>query len=130
MVMIKLKGFLVLAAAVLLAGCGGNVASAQIGDPEQGRVIYETGGAAGIPCMSCHSLDGTTIVGPSWQGIRERAATRVEGMSAEDYIRQSIEDPTAYVVDGYQPVMPDVFGEKLSDEDINNIIAYMYSLDN
>ena len=52
----------------------------------------------------------------------ERAAL----LARQAYLfRQSIKDPTAYVVDGYDPVMPSVFGEKLTDEDINNVIAYM-----
>src|SRR5687768_2029510 len=98
---------LLLGATLSLAGCATQAnAAAPIGDPDKGRDIYETGGAAGIPCMSCHSLDGTKIVGPSWQGLGDRAGSRVDGLSAVDYLRQSITDPSAYVVEGYDDVMP------------------------
>jgi cytochrome c551/c552 len=126
----KLWIVLLLGAMLSLVGCATQAnAAAPIGDPDAGRVIYETGGDAGIPCMSCHSTDGTKIVGPSWQGLADRAATRVDGLSAVDYLRQSIKEPTAYVVEGYDPVMPAVFGESLSDDDIDNVIAYILSLD-
>lgn len=112
-----------------LVACSNNVASAQIGNPEQGREIYETGGDAGIPCKSCHSLDGTTVVGPGWAGLDERAAERIAGVAAEDYLRQSITAPSAYVVEGYADIMPKDFAERLSDEQINDVIAFMLSLE-
>src|SRR5687767_891431 len=102
---------------VSVSGCADSANAAEpIGDPDAGREIYETGGEAGIPCASCHSLDGTRIVGPSWDGLAARAETRVNGMSAVEYLRESIVDPSAYVVEDYQDVMPDHFGEDLSDE--------------
>src|SRR5690349_14082648 len=89
-------------AATVMAGCASTANAAPLpGDPDKGRVIYETGGEVGIPCASCHSLDGTKIVGPSWQGLRDRAETRVEGMSGIDYIKQLIREPSAFVVEDY-----------------------------
>ena len=95
------------------------------GDPERGQALYETGGQAAIPCASCHSLDGTRIVGPSFQGLLERAGSRTPGLDAESYIRQSIREPSAYVVHGYDDVMPKVYGEKLTEEDINDLLAFL-----
>jgi len=95
-----------------------------IGDPVAGRTLFESGGAALVPCATCHTLDGTELVGPSLMGSAARAATRTE-LSAEDYLRQSIIDPSAYVVDGYADVMYKEYGTKLSDEDIDNLIAFL-----
>lgn len=63
-------------------------------------------------CLGCHSLDGSPGVGPSFQGImgrKERVVTKgVEREIIVDaaYLRQSILDPAADVVKGFQPVMP------------------------
>ena len=110
-------------------GAAGGEAPPAIGDPDAGRQIYETGGESQIPCASCHTLDGTALVGPSFQGIAERAGERVPGLSAEEYIRQSILNPGAYVVEGYQNVMNNNYGDFFSEEDVNNLIAFLLSLD-
>jgi cytochrome c oxidase subunit II len=120
---------IIIVAAYLMAGCAGSASAALPGDPENGRVIYESGGEVGIPCASCHSLDGTKIVGPSWQGLAERAGTRIEGMSGPEYLKQSIREPSAHVVEGFADVMPHTFGETLTDDEIDDVIAFIYSLE-
>ena len=56
----------------------------------------------------------------------ERAATRIAGMSAADYIHESIVDPSAYVVSGFPDnVMPKNFADKFSAQDISDLIAYI-----
>jgi cytochrome c oxidase subunit 2 len=94
-------------------------------DPvEAGRLIFNRYG-----CVACHSLDdagATGTVGPELNGIGERAATRVEGMDAEGYIRQSIVEPGAYVVDGFDDgLMPRDFGERMTDAELNAIVNYL-----
>ncbi len=111
-------------AMLLLAACGGGQGSptaSEIGDPLAGRQVFETGGSSQIPCASCHTLDGTALVGPSLQGIAERAATRRPNMSATEYLRES----SAYLVEGYDDVMNKDYGEKLSSEEIDNLIAFL-----
>jgi len=95
-----------------------------IGDPVVGRTLFESGGDALVPCATCHTLDGTELVGPSLMGIAARAATRTD-LSAEDYLRQSVTDPSAFVVEDYADVMYKEYGTKLSDEDIDNLIAFL-----
>ena len=115
-------------AMLLLAACGGSQgspAASEIGDPSAGRQVFETGGSSQIPCASCHTLDGTALVGPSLQGIAERAATRRPDMSATEYLRESIISPSTYVVEGYDDVMNKDYGEKLSSEEIDNLIAFL-----
>jgi mono/diheme cytochrome c family protein len=47
----------------------------------------------------------------------------------DEYIRESIVDPNAKVVEGFSPsVMPQSYGDVLSDEDIEAIIAFIKSL--
>jgi mono/diheme cytochrome c family protein len=68
-----------------------------------GRYLYKARG-----CNACHSLDGTKIVGPSWLGIWGKTEKTSAGDVTVDeaYIRESVLDPKAKVVDGFQPVMP------------------------
>lgn len=83
-------------------------------------------------CAACHSIDGSTILGPSWQGIYGREEHLTDGSSVivdDAYIRESIVDPNAKIVEGFQPnLMPATFGTTLSDADIDAIIAYMKGL--
>jgi mono/diheme cytochrome c family protein len=117
-----------LLAVLTLAACGStsdSEAAESGGDVAAGEQLFNTGGASGIPCASCHTLDGTELVGPSLQGIAERAAEREPGTSAEDYIHQSIVTPSAYLVAGYENNMNNNYGETLSEADINNLVAFL-----
>jgi cytochrome c2 len=100
------------------------------GNPERGRDIFfasSIGQSAG--CRVCHSIKpGERKVGPSLAGIATRAATRVPGMSAEEYIRQSIEDPGAYIVEGFPNAMLPDMAEKLSDQQMEDLIAFLMTL--
>ncbi|MFQ5873912.1 MAG: c-type cytochrome, partial [Dehalococcoidia bacterium] len=78
-----------------------------------------------IACNVCHSLDGTVGLGPSLQGIASKAVTRVSGLSAEEYIRQSILDPAAFLVEGFSPVMPLDFGDTLTDQQLDDVVAFL-----
>ncbi len=81
-------------------------------------------------CATCHALaPDTVIVGPSLAGIATRAGTRVPGLDAEAYLRQSIIQPDAYIVAGFQDVMQKNLGEKLSVEQINDIITFLLTLE-
>jgi mono/diheme cytochrome c family protein len=114
---------------LLLVGCA--AATAEMGDPERGREIFETGGGVTVSgtCSRCHSLDGSVgrglYDGPSIQGISEVASKRVPGMTAEEYLRQSIVDPSAYLVEDFNNFMPQHLREYLSEENINDLVAFM-----
>lgn len=83
-------------------------------------------------CLACHSLDGTTIVGPTWQGLFGSQVELTDGTTVtadENYLHNSIADPNAQVVVGFQPgIMPQNFAEILSEDQINQIIAFIISL--
>lgn len=90
----------------------------------EGRRVFQRN------CASCHSADpNTVIVGPSLAGIATHAATRVEGLDARQYIEQSILAPDAYVVEGYTDLMPKDFGRKLSGEELDAVITYLFTLE-
>ena len=111
---------------LLLSACGGGGDGAGTGEELFAQPIIGT--QAG--CSTCHSVQpDTIIVGPSLAGIGTTADTRVSGQSAEDYIRESIVDPEAYVVEGYQSgTMPQVWADELSDEQLDQLIAYLVGL--
>ena len=83
-------------------------------------------------CVACHATQGDTrIVGPSLAGIADRAATRKPGMAAEDYIRESIRDPSAFIVPGFPgppSLMPPFGPQQISDDDLSKLIQYLTSL--
>ncbi len=80
-------------------------------------------------CGSCHSTTpDTTIVGPSLAGIATRAEARVPGQDARTYIMTSIMRPQAYLVEGFEPLMPEDFGKSLTGEEIDNLVAYLLTL--
>lgn len=102
---------------------GGNVGA---GDPVAGsRVFTGIGG-----CSSCHDVSaGLTIVGPTLKGIAKTAETRKPGLSAHDYLYESITNPNAYVVKGFAPgIMIQTFKQTLSAKQINDVIAYLLTL--
>jgi cytochrome c551/c552 len=80
-------------------------------------------------CATCHRLAIVANVAPSFSGLAERAGERRPPLSAADYIYESIIDPSAYLVEGYSPSMPQDFAERLSDQEIGDIIAYLLSPD-
>jgi cytochrome c len=94
------------------------------------RLFNSEGLGENLGCEVCHSVvPGEKRVGPSLAGIANTAATRVPGMTAEDYIRQSILDPNAYVVPGFPPnQMLNVYSERLTPEEVDALVAYLMTL--
>lgn len=94
------------------------------GEAGNGKTLFFS---AANTCSGCHSTGTFKSYGPGLAGILERAASRVEGMSAEEYIEQSIRDPAAFVVSGFPDFMPKSYGS-LPDSDIQDLIAYLKTL--
>ncbi len=101
------------------------------GDPRAGKdLFYENSLGTNAGCRICHSMEpGVRLVGPSLAGVATRAATRIPGMSAEEYLRQSIVNPDAYVVEGYPKgqMVPNL-GAILSEEQIDDLVAFLMTL--
>lgn len=100
-------------------------------DPAAGeKLYYETSLGTNAACRICHSLQpGVVLVGPSFAGIADRAANRVPGMTAEQYLYQSITEPDAYVVEGFPAgqMVPNL-AEILTQEQIDDLIAFLLTL--
>jgi cytochrome c oxidase subunit 2 len=92
---------------------------------DAGRKLYQIRG-----CQQCHSVDGTGKTGPTMLGVFGRSQVLADGSSIiadENYIRESVLEPVARVVAGYEPVMPTYQG-RIKDEEIIAIIEYLKSL--
>lgn len=102
--------------------CGG----AAIADA--GRAIFAQYG-----CNTCHQLNDANSLnmgaGPSLNGLGARAGTHAGYDSPEDYIRTSIVNPNAFIVDGYAAnIMPQNFAQQMSTEEIDLLVAYLASI--
>lgn len=118
-------------AAAALAGCGSAspVTFDQLppGDAASGAVLF-TQQVNGTPaCNTCHTLDGSTLVGPSLQGIGERAGGQIDGLGSGDYVLQSITQPAAFLVSGFSNLMYGQYREQLSGQQLADVIAYVLS---
>lgn len=79
-------------------------------------------------CAQCHTPDGKAGIGPTFRNLfGEQQRLRGGGTIQvdENYLRESIVEPQAKVVLGFDPVMPKI---KLSDRDITALIEYIKSL--
>jgi len=112
-------------------------ASAARGDATRGGRLFAT-----LPCVSCHDVTKPWPGGdicPNLGNIATEAARiirlpeyRGKARTAEDYIRESIIDPNAYIVPGAsyrtaegQSVMPKDFGATLTGAQIDDLVAYL-----
>jgi len=99
-------------------------------DPEaaaRGAVLAE-----GTACLQCHTVDGSGgVSGPTWKGLAgsDRPLTTGGFVVADNsYLFNSIVDPSSQVVVGFDDVMPSTFGDQLTEEEIDDLIAYINSL--
>jgi len=93
--------------------------------------LQETGKGlfAELGCATCHRSD-VQGRGPNLQGIYNRPVLLEDGRTViadENYVRESILNPTAKIVSGFKPVMP-TFQGIVSEEQLNALVAYIKSL--
>jgi len=102
-------------------------AVAQVSLAEQGRAIYERSS-----CHTCHSVDGTSKVGPTHKGLYGSKVELENGqvvVADENYIREHIENPRGKApVKGYQAVMPAYPKGLINESEMHALIAYIKSL--
>ncbi len=90
-----------------------------------GRKLYAKKG-----CAQCHSVDGSVGTGPSFKGVYGKEHEMTDGstiVADDNYLRESILQPNAKVVKGFQAVMPTYQG-RLKEREITALIAYIESL--
>ncbi len=90
-----------------------------------GQSLYQSSG-----CSACHSSDGSPGPAPTWQGLWENQRTFMNGaepaVADRNYIRESILNPQARIVEGFGNVAMPAY--RLSDNQIDAIIAYIQTL--
>ena len=92
---------------------------------EQGRRI-----AADQGCLKCHTIDGTRHIGPTWLDLYQRRERLSDGSMVfvdEAYLTESMMDPRAKLVAGYQNVMPSFQG-RLAAPEVAALVEYIKSL--
>ncbi len=93
-----------------------------VGDADSGAKLF-----ASIGCNACHGLQkDQRLVGPSFYGLWTRSASNPAGLSAKAYLYQSIVQPNAVIVEGFQPnLMPLNYSTVLSVQQMADILAYI-----
>jgi cytochrome c2 len=84
-------------------------------------------------CALCHEIGKKGERCPDLAGVGERAGTRIKeagykgkATTSAEYLVESVMDPTAYVVEGYQPSMPPV-GRQLNDLELVAVVSFLQS---
>ena len=92
----------------------------------QGVAVMDSAG-----CLLCHTVDGVPGSAPTFKGLAgsQRPLESGEFVTADDaYLLNSILDPSSQIVQGYSNLMPETFGDTLTEDQINDVIAYIKSL--
>ena len=79
-------------------------------------------------CATCHSIDGSAGVGPSWKGLWMQPQQHVDGSSMvadSEYIKQSILYPQTHIVAGYGNGNMPAYEGQLDDAQLEGIVAYI-----
>lgn len=82
-------------------------------------------------CAACHSTDGTPLTGPTWKGLAgsSRPLESGESVTADTaYLFNSIVAPGSQIVVGFSDVMPADYVDSLTEDEINDLVAYVQSL--
>jgi cytochrome c oxidase subunit 2 len=94
------------------------------GGPEAGKALVAQNG-----CSACHSLDGSKLIGPTWRGLFGSQVQLSDGTAVsadEAYLTESIVDPSAKVVRGFQAgIMPKF---TLTGPQVSAMVAYLETL--
>ncbi len=106
------------------------VLAADLTTPQMVEIGRQISGGKGL-CTTCHTVGKTGALRfPDLEGIGSRAATRVPGLDTVGYLAQSMYEPDAYIVPGFNPGMPVIHKPPigLTDQEILCVIAYLETL--
>ena len=96
-------------------------------DPiERGKALYQQYG-----CLACHTVDGSEGVGPTWLGLYGKEETLADGTTIvveESYLMESIIDPQAAIVSGFENILMPPTGASMSEDQLLDIIIFIESL--
>jgi cytochrome c oxidase subunit II len=110
---------------IALAGCSREEAATAA---QTGRKIAEAKG-----CQSCHSVDGTKSIAPTWKGLYGSRVELTDGTTVvanQTYLRQSMLDPSAKTVKGFKEGLMEtvIKSSSLSEPEVRALIAYIKTL--
>ncbi len=96
-----------------------------------GEVSAEAGEQISLQnaCNTCHSSDGSKLTGPTWLNLYGSEVKLQDGSTVtadEEYLVESIVNPQAKIVEGYQGVMPAY--DYLSENELQSLVEYIKSL--
>lgn len=102
-------------------------------DKEFVRIIPELSGAEIFQnfCSACHSTDGTKLIGPTVKGLWGRTQDvlrdgRMQTISVDEaYLRESIEQPQAAIVKGFEAVPMADFSSVITADQMDRLIEYL-----
>jgi mono/diheme cytochrome c family protein len=100
----------------------GALATAGLAQARTGEQIFTAAGCAG--CHTFAPAGSNATIGPSLDELAGAAGDRVPGTSAEDYIRESLTTPDAFLVEGFGNAMPSYEG-RLTDRQVQALIEYL-----
>lgn len=121
---------------LIIGGCfskGSDSKNSTNNSIKQGEILFNQkhlGKNRVIGCVACHSIkSGQIIVGPSLAGLSIRAPHLVPNKTAKEYIKQSIMNPDAYVVNGFLPgTMYPRYSNELSEKEIDSLVSFLNTL--
>ena len=107
------------------------VIAANLTTDEMVKVGQEIMNGKGL-CFTCHTLGKTEgpFRFPDLSGVDARAKMRKPGYSDVDYFAETIYEPNAFIVPGFNPGMPVINKPPigLTDQEILCVIAYLQTL--
>ena len=115
---------------LVLSACGGGAASAiayedlpPSGDPEKGEALFNESVNRMPACIACH-IEGAAAA-PYLADFAAVAGERVPEQSAREYTFYAITEPGQHIVEGYGNAMYADYDNRLSPEQIADLIAYL-----
>ena len=107
--------------------------------PEAAKIFEGAQVFVSVHCEACHKIEGLPgdvrdqirsgfgVSGPQLDGVATAAETRVPGLSAEEYLRQSMLEPQAYVVEGFDVDMP-LTRPQMTTQQYESLIVFLLTL--
>jgi cytochrome c551/c552 len=96
------------------------------GSAAGGQAVFAANG-----CASCHTFkpaNATGTIGPDLDTAPASDAKADNNMDLAAFIKESIEDPDAYIAKGYtKGIMPSTFDKSLSGKQLNDLVAFILS---
>lgn len=112
------RHLLLIVLALVAVACGGDDTGSSAGSEAL---------AADVGCLACHTETSTNIA-PTLHGLWGTEVDLADGRTVtvdEEYVRRSITDPGADIVDGYGPTMP---AFPLEDSEVDELVEWVRSL--